>query len=263
MKMAAKKRAQIMAQMATMQNNFMKKNAKIFEEAAMDIGCKSTERGSAMDLSEAMDQSSVALGPHQTSRLCQEETYTCILCQEEQSVKANEPAMVLAAFVQQSTVLCQQQDRTQEPTPLFLSANLGASPHASTCGHVMHSSCWQKYFDNVLAKENRRPYRLRQPASFDVEKHEYLCPLCECLSNTVMPVLPPLGLMQPSLSKQPEDLTFDMWLDIMKSIVKCKGERPKRSVDLEMKDTSCRYCRFLAQAPGTVDIISFSIKNRN
>jgi E3 ubiquitin-protein ligase UBR2 len=251
MKMAAKKRAQVMAQMEAMQKHFMKKNAKLFEEAAMDAGSKgSNERGSAMDLSESLDESSIALGRRQTTRFCFEKSYTCILCQEDQAVKADEPAMVLAAFVQQSTVLCQQLNPQQrgiaEATPLFLSAYLGASPHTSTCGHVMHASCWQKYFDNVLAKENRRPYRLRQPASFDVEKHEYLCPLCECLSNTVLPLLPSLGTLQLTSAEQPE-LTFDAWLDIMATVCKCKGTRTCDDTPNVLHDADCQYCKSLSQ----------------
>ncbi|XP_011494451.1 PREDICTED: LOW QUALITY PROTEIN: E3 ubiquitin-protein ligase UBR2 [Ceratosolen solmsi marchali] len=237
-KMAAKKRAQVMAQMEAMQKHFMKKNAKLFEEAALDTSSKcSNERGSAMDLSESLDESSIAVGRRQTTRFCFEKSYTCILCQEDQSVKADEPAMVLAAFVQQSTVLCQQQYAQQrgipEMTPLFLSAYLGASPHTSTCGHVMHASCWQKYFENVLAKENRRPYRMRQPASYDVEKHEYLCPLCECLSNTLTP------------AKQPE-LSFDKWLDIMATVSNCKiAKTCDGGVQKLFYDDKCRFCKSL------------------
>ena len=237
--------------MAAAQNHFMKKNAKLFEEVALDVGSKgSNDRGSAMDLSESIDESTIALGPRQTNRFCFEKSYTCILCQEDQAVKADENAMVLAAFVQQSTVLCQkqlsQQRGVSENTPLYLCSYLGASPHTSTCGHVMHASCWQKYFDNVLAKENRRPYRLRQPASFDVEKHEYLCPLCECLSNTVLPLLPSLGMLQPS-STQQVDLSFDKWLDIMNSVCECRGSRSNKDPQKAVHDDNCRYCKLLSQ----------------
>ncbi|XP_031834567.1 ubr1 ubiquitin ligase [Nomia melanderi] len=210
--MAAQKRAKIMAQMAAMQKHFMKKNAELFEEAGLDAN-KSNDRGSAIDLNECFQKTPVAIGIGQTARMCEEKTYTCILCQENQTVTAAGPAMVLAACVQQSTVLCQYRgDSPNEPDPLYLSAKLGASPHTSTCGHVMHVNCWQNYFNNVLIKENRRPFRLRQPASFDVEKNEYLCPLCECLSNTILPLLPPLGILQPTPQNQPQ-LDFSTWLE--------------------------------------------------
>ncbi|XP_046835052.1 E3 ubiquitin-protein ligase UBR2 [Vespa crabro] len=242
-KMAALKRAKIMTQMAAMQKLFMKKNAKLFETAALDAN-KSSERGSAMDLTECSESSSpVSAGNNQGNNLPEEKTYTCILCQEDQIVTATGPAMVLAAFVQQSTVLCQYRGNTEEPDPLYLSAKLGASPHTSTCGHVMHAHCWQEYFDNVLAKENRRPYRLRQPASFDVEKHEYLCPLCECLSNTVLPLLPPLGVLQSRPQNQP-NLTFEMWLEAMRLTLDCKTNARyiKTQSFNDVHDPICRYC---------------------
>ncbi|XP_012287219.1 E3 ubiquitin-protein ligase UBR2 [Orussus abietinus] len=235
-KMAAQKRSKIMAQMAAMQKFFMKKNAKLFEEAAADVN-RSSDRGTNMDLGEFTQEESVALGKSQTRRMCEEKAYTCILCQEDQTVTASGPAMVLAAFVQQSTVLCQNRANTEEADPLFLSYKLGASPHTSTCGHVMHAKCWQKYFDNVLAKENRRPYRLRQPASFDVEKHEYLCPLCECLSNTVLPLLPAMGTIQPSTSNQ-EEMGFSEWLQSLRAILDCKTKGGTKSATGEVAEKS-------------------------
>lgn len=39
-------------------------------------------------------------------------------------------------------------------------------------------------------KEKRRQQRLRGHTSYNVENGEFLCPLCECLSNTVIPLLP-------------------------------------------------------------------------
>ncbi|XP_054000464.1 E3 ubiquitin-protein ligase UBR2 [Hylaeus anthracinus] len=231
--MAKQKRAKIMAQMAAMQRHFIKKNAELFEEAALDVN-KSSDRDSTMGLSECFQKTPVAVGAGQTTKISEEKAYTCILCQENQTVTAAGPAMVLAAFVQQSTVLCQNRADINEPDPLYLSAKLGASPHTSTCGHVMHVQCWQEYFDNVLAKENRRPFRLRQPSSFDVEKHEYLCPLCECLSNTVLPLLPALGTLQPTPKNQPK-LDFNTWLKALRMTV-------SRLEGLYNNDLKCRYC---------------------
>ncbi|XP_029032051.2 E3 ubiquitin-protein ligase UBR2 [Osmia bicornis bicornis] len=244
-KMAAEKRARIMAQMAAMQKHFMKENAELFEEASLDVN-KSNDRDSNINLSECSQKTPVAVGIGQPARMSEEETYkTCILCQENQAVTATGPAMVLAAFVQQSTVLCQNRAtlmNTDESNPLYLSSKLGASPHTSTCGHVMHVHCWQEYFNNVLAKENRRPFRLRQPAGFDVEKHEYLCPLCECLSNTVLPLLPALGTLQPTPQNQPE-LDFGTWLEALK-ITECNpsGKLYKAQSSKENNDFVCPIC---------------------
>ncbi|XP_024945572.1 E3 ubiquitin-protein ligase UBR2 isoform X2 [Cephus cinctus] len=239
-KMAAQKRAKIMAQMTAMQKHFMKTNAKLFEEAAVDVN--KSDRGSIMDLTESTQEAAIAVGLRQTNRSIEEKTYTCILCQEDQAVTAAGAAMVLAAFVQQSTVLCQDRSNTDEPNPLYLSAKLGASPHTSTCGHVMHAQCWQKYFDNVLAKENRRPYRLRQPASFDVEKHEYLCPLCECLSNTVLPLLPSPSTLQPTIHPQ-KDMDFTTWIKALNLTLDCKnkGYFTAPGQIENNHDSTCRY----------------------
>ncbi|CAL7936397.1 unnamed protein product [Xylocopa violacea] len=244
-KMAAEKRARIMAQMAAMQKHFMKKNAELFEEAALDVN-KSNDQDSSMNTKKCSQKSPVAVGIGQTARTGGEETYkTCILCQEDQIVTVAGPAMVLAAFVQQSTVLCQHRVDTAEPDPLYLSAKLGASAHTGTCGHVMHVHCWQEYFNNVLAKENRRPFRLRQPASFDVEKHEYLCPLCECLSNTVLPLLPPLRTLQPTPQNLPE-VDFGTWLEALRITMQVRyglSENLHRSKTMEEEhDPGCRYC---------------------
>nr|CAD7425225.1 unnamed protein product [Timema monikensis] len=225
-KMAAQKRAKIMAQMTAMQKNFMKENAKLFEATLVESGKTSELSGSSMDLSDSFELKPVALGPNQTTKVNLERTYTCILCQEDQTVTADSPALVLAAFVQQSTVLSQQRGEElalNEPDPFYLQSTLGPSPHTGTCGHVMHSHCWQKYFDNVLAKESRRPYRLRQPTSFDVDKHEFLCPLCECLSNTVLPLIPPLGSLRQSRSSA-QSLKFETWIKALQIALKYKKE---------------------------------------
>lgn len=51
-----------------------------------------------------LDTKLVALGPHQTRFAEQSQLVTCILCQEEQAFSVDNKAMVLAAFIQRSTV---------------------------------------------------------------------------------------------------------------------------------------------------------------
>lgn len=216
-KKAAERRVAVMAQMVQMQNNFMKDNATLFEDAP--TYSESQNDATSMDILENISELSVALGPHQTTPSTFDNKYTCILCQEEQLITHDGQAMVLATFVQKSSVLCQvriNSDNINEQLsdPYYIPANFGPSPHISTCGHVMHVACWQKHFDMILAKENRRPYRLRHSLSFDVHKNEYLCPLCEGLCNTVIPLLPPISsFAEPENMKTFENLTFDNWLE--------------------------------------------------
>ncbi|XP_025104421.1 E3 ubiquitin-protein ligase UBR2-like isoform X2 [Pomacea canaliculata] len=210
---AAKRRAKIMAQMSKMQKDFIAENAELFENTCTDLCAISGD----VDFSEPAPES-VALGPAQTQvKMCAAITVTCILCQEEQVVSNTGRAMVQAAFVQMSTVLSQnhwkQLVNGENYDPLFMSADLFNGTHTSSCGHVMHHDCWQRYFQNIVNKERRRPMRFRHSFSYDVDKMEYLCPLCEGLSNTIIPIIPHLSSLLPEGETKAVTLSFDDWLD--------------------------------------------------
>lgn len=65
--------------------------------------------------------------------------------------------------------------------------------------------------------------------SFDIEKNEYLCPLCESLCNTALPLLPTYAC-RIQMSGQPEfscaslmeHLTSDYWLRSLDVTLKMK-----------------------------------------
>ncbi|XP_022906723.2 E3 ubiquitin-protein ligase UBR2 [Onthophagus taurus] len=224
-KLAAQRREKIMAQMAAMQNSFIKEHAKLFQETNSELTDKEQSNIKLGEPSSIIDEklennNTALLGKHKKIPSVPDKYYVCILCQEEQKVTAEGPALVLAAFVHQATVLCRNRNVEHDcGDPLFLNSDLGPAPYTSTCGHVMHSACWQRYFVNVMQKENRRPYRLRHPASFDIEKQEFLCPLCECLSNTAIPLLPSLTNFH-SPSKEGEPVNFSEWLTAINDIVR-------------------------------------------
>jgi E3 ubiquitin-protein ligase UBR2 len=210
--LAAKRRARIMAQMSSQQQSFISQNSQFFQ----DMSAEDNAAGSLMDIREFDDDEPVAVGMKQRGRMVKTESHTCILCREEQEVTSSGRCLVLAAYVQRSTVLSKNRERkvnfTEEAVEaVFMPADLYFGPHVSTCGHVMHSDCWQKYFEAVLAKERRRPVRYGRHVSFDVDKSEFLCPLCECLSNTVIPVIPALTLGH--VSQQSNDIAMSDWLE--------------------------------------------------
>lgn len=105
--------------------------------------------------------------------------YTCILCHQEDIVgRGDGPSgrpMVLGGLIQRSTVLSRNRARRLEQPenhdPLILPADMHWGVHTSSCGHAMHAQCWQKYFDDVLTKERRRPYRWVQ--SLQIENYRY------------------------------------------------------------------------------------------
>ncbi|XP_050506172.1 E3 ubiquitin-protein ligase UBR2 [Diabrotica virgifera virgifera] len=252
-KLAAERRAILMAQMQVMQKNFIKENASLFEETSTGEFQKprTSSQVEIMDVTEPSEEQPIALGPRQSPRYSEEKTYTCILCQEEEKITASGNTMVLAAFVQQATVLCEHKTNEammdiSKHDPLYLHANLGPAPHTSTCGHVMHSECWRKYFDIIMIREHRRPYRLRHPASFDVDKQEFLCPLCECLSNAVLPLIPPLNILQPT--KQIDHISFENWLHGINHVLTnkqttCHGLFTCDSSE-ECKNKHCKDCLY-------------------
>ncbi|XP_048393035.2 E3 ubiquitin-protein ligase UBR1 isoform X2 [Stegostoma tigrinum] len=183
-------RQKIMAQMSAMQKNFIESNKHLYEKSteAPKQGTVRTE----VDSTPTAEDSGVALGPMQGATAAEKITLTCILCQEEQEVKTDEMAMVLAACVQRSTALSNSRTRTitnlgDDCDPIIMHPDLGCGTHVGSCGHVMHASCWQKYFEAV---QNSTRNRLHAELPFDLENGEFLCPLCKALYNTVMPVIP-------------------------------------------------------------------------
>lgn len=218
--LAAARKARIMAHMSAMQKNFIKEHAELFKEAELE---ELSMPGSQIEITEMQTDNSVAIGNHQKRKNISNQVFTCILCREDQEVSLAGPALVLAAFVQRSTVLSKNRKHiltdAENYDPLLVPADLFSGPHTITCGHVMHSDCWQKFFDSVLKKERRRPLRFGRHISFDVDKNEFLCPLCECLSNSVIPLVPSMtSLIQDDYLK-PIELSVDDWIFAMHKAV--------------------------------------------
>uniref|UniRef100_A0A2K5DTJ1 E3 ubiquitin-protein ligase n=1 Tax=Aotus nancymaae TaxID=37293 RepID=A0A2K5DTJ1_AOTNA len=159
------RREKIMAQMSEMQRHFIDENKELFQQTL------------------ELDAS--------TSALLQQGNLLMYICK----LKWISRAWSSAAFVQRKVnsllfvfvLFC----NAEKYDPLFMHPDLSCGTHTSSCGHIMHAHCWQRYFDSVQAKEQRRQQRLRLHTSYDVENGEFLCPLCECLSNTVIPLLLP------------------------------------------------------------------------
>uniref|UniRef100_A0A672KXL9 E3 ubiquitin-protein ligase n=1 Tax=Sinocyclocheilus grahami TaxID=75366 RepID=A0A672KXL9_SINGR len=176
-------RQKIMAQMSAMQKNFIESNKMLYDNVPES---SSQMKSTLMDV----DESRVAVGPQQGVCSTDWEAQICILCQEEQEVQAQAPAMVLTACVQRSTVLTQNRGKTLSPKgsyPLFMPPDLAVGTHTGSCGHVMHATCWQKYFEAV---QNTTRNRLHADLIIDLENGEYMCPLCKSLCNTVIPLIP-------------------------------------------------------------------------
>ena len=54
----------------------------------------------------------------------------------------------------------------------LMTSDLHPGIHTSSCGHVMHASCWKTYFEDVQQSERNRS-RLRSPQNFNALKQVY------------------------------------------------------------------------------------------
>ncbi|XP_054727034.1 E3 ubiquitin-protein ligase UBR1 [Anastrepha obliqua] len=214
-RLAAERRAKIMAQMQNAQNNFMKSNAEMFASANVQSGNRDTSTTmewqddvSVMDEEGAVAYNSLAcLGVERRLQQPEEQSFKCILCFEDCTVSKDGPTLVYSAFVQKSKVLPPD-------------AKYAYSVHTSSCGHVMHVDCWQEYYNNEESKEQRRPHRSRQPFPQTPQSTEFQCPYCRCLSNSVLPLSAPLSkYSMPLVIHKGEDLfPIDMWIEVMKTL---------------------------------------------
>ncbi|PIK60202.1 putative E3 ubiquitin-protein ligase UBR2-like [Apostichopus japonicus] len=207
--LAQRRREHLMAQMSAMQKSFIRVNPELFEATDDDDDDEGRGRAgsiSSMDVVEGDGSGKSAtvtlraVGPNKSpSIFIEPQTVTCILCQEEERISFSGKAMVYSTFVQRSSVLSNSREK-YVPTsvldsfePLFNGWDVFYGVHARTCGHVMHAACWQGFFETLVHRERRRVTRFRGELNYDISKNQFLCPLCETLSNTVLPILPPLA----------------------------------------------------------------------
>merc|ERR1712061_730446 len=115
---AAERRKKIMEQMAKAQKNFMKENATLFDDGSKEAKTSKHDLDQPMDTdleSSVMNsQAHLALGPKRTSPTVTEATFTCILCQEEDKLQPEGKSLVMASFVQKSTVLSNKRNNISD-----------------------------------------------------------------------------------------------------------------------------------------------------
>jgi len=233
---AKARKAKILAQMSQAQKNFAAENKSMLAELqdGEEGGRRVVEGGDG-----ALEVATVCLGPTQSKRKEVLGRHQCILCQEEESV-GSARALVMAGYVQPTTVFSQepvwdgQSDRKiPKVSDVALDASRSCAPHISSCGHFMHATCYQKYMENVVAKERDRHQLLRDNPQFDVASGQYMCPICDRLCNSVIPVLPPVTTLrrkQPGQST-PEEVGLNTFI---KGLKECAATcTVKDDVDLD------------------------------
>ena len=266
---AAVLRQKIMAQMSAMQNKFIEDNSEYFQNNNSNKESEDNNENSKLlnNLQQQQDQLThvdldpISIGNEQRGKFTEFESFFCMLCRENEDLTNSSSCMVLAAFAQKSTVLSKnrkrkisvsqrkknqnQEEQQQQQQQLTMPADLYCGTHLSTCGHVMHLECWEQFFESVVSKERRRPLRYGRHGSFNVDNNEYLCPLCECLSNTVIPVIANTFYRNTLRNSKSNKIKISMndWLSVMFNIVSnskyiCEnyGSLTKRKVKLDSLD---------------------------
>ena len=87
-------------------------------------------------------------------------------------------------------------------------------------------------------------------SNYSVNKQEYLCPICQRLSNSVLPIAPPLTKYIPS--KPPSRKTFPQWFKELIEIVINKTELRKPN---RISDDSEEITNIVLREPLNVDCI--------
>jgi E3 ubiquitin-protein ligase UBR2 len=212
------RRQKLMAQFSSMQKNFIQNNKDLYEKTSTDLTRTSesefTNKNSSnrshltTSLSSKDKTTIVCLGPNQTplQSVNDKKIYHCILCQEDDEILINKAPMVLCCYIQSSKVLKTNKNsidtedkNTKTSNNIFMKSNLECGIYTTSCGHVMHASCWQKYVDTCRVNDSRRRNQL---LSYVSRLSEYSCPLCETIGNTVLPIFSDMKEWKNSLSTQ-------------------------------------------------------------
>ncbi|KAF8367324.1 ubr-1 [Pristionchus pacificus] len=184
-------------------------------------------------LTEKLSSFPVCIGP---AKLVIEKvhprTVTCVLCQEREPLDTAHARFVCAAYVQRSQLFAQHGPSADLRLDSFLvNSTLVDEMETTTCSHTMHYDCYTNLHEANLLKERRGRQLIMTNKILDTDNGEYLCPLCKRLSNTAVPLLPPIHSIPivgfSTNHPAGEDETFESWVTEMRRFVALT--KPKHS----------------------------------
>ncbi|VIO97030.1 Zinc finger in N-recognin family protein [Brugia malayi] len=219
---AAKKRKQAMDQMSRLQKQFVTQNQDLLGKEFLEGKGPQKHDDDEEPLGILPHGSGfpICLGIDRSIAKCDScRRVTCILCQEDEDITADGQALVCAAFMQKSSLfakLKQEEEAASELSKVFVSVSLRNGLGSSTCGHVMHFNCYKKFSDLLKDRDRGRNPQLMafNPRVLDINSGEYLCPLCKRLSNTILPILPPLAqVFDDRIATKEKHIEFEDWIN--------------------------------------------------
>lgn len=118
----------------------------------------------------------------------------------------------------------------------FPEDNCREGPVVTSCGHIMHFSCFEAY---MAATQRRHAHQIARNHPERPESKEFLCPLCKALGNTFLPIIwKDKQYSYPSVL-EPEAVAFETWLgtdsleNTYEEIIQPGGPSPWRQVHME------------------------------
>lgn len=68
----------------------------------------------------------------------------------------------------------------------FPEGNTKSGPVVTGCSHLMHFHCFDHYYDSV---RRRQPLQIARNHPENLERREFVCPLCKALGNAFLPII--------------------------------------------------------------------------
>ncbi|GJJ13832.1 hypothetical protein Clacol_008089 [Clathrus columnatus] len=94
------------------------------------------------------------------------------------------------------------EEATQMPFNAMPRSNLRFGMHGSSCGHMMHINCFATYASAVRQRHKTQAQR-NHPEQ--IQRKEFICPLCKSLGNVILPVTS-------TVSNNTNTLSFPDWV---------------------------------------------------
>ncbi|ESO01957.1 hypothetical protein HELRODRAFT_188532 [Helobdella robusta] len=197
---AQKRREKMLAHMAKMQRNFIKENQDLFESTSSEMVASNAD----VDM---VAQESLPSQPDDT------------LTNHPVALGINRVPTVTTVS-KHTCILCQE-DQDVLPSE-----------------KALVYCCYIQNFFEGLAQRDARRNRIRSHNAYDITKKEFVCPMCENLSNAVLPIIPSLCMLSRESDENKVDVTLDEWLD---GILKTVDHSIKQEQDKASKDDSFFY----------------------
>jgi E3 ubiquitin-protein ligase UBR1 len=107
-----------------------------------------------------------------------------------------------------------------------------AGPVASSCGHMMHYSCFEQY---VEAANRRHTHQIARHHPENINRNEFVCPLCKALGNVFIPIVWK-GLEESYPGNLQVEESFEDFLDKQMSSYPFGGSKAREVDDSRLPD---------------------------